>query len=98
MIQYVEVTMLLTMPVPLDEAGKLLLPDNLTVGGNLDLSNTPTVALPDNLTVVGDLDLRDTPLVFLPANLTVGGDLYIFDDVPVPASAKIGGNIQREEY
>ncbi|WP_316201420.1 MULTISPECIES: hypothetical protein [unclassified Bradyrhizobium] len=90
--------MLLTMPVPLDEVGKLLLPDNLIVGGDLDLSGTPIEALPENLTVGGDLDLRNTALVFLPENLTVGGDLYILNDVAeVPATAKIGGKVHREE-
>jgi hypothetical protein len=34
------------------------LPDNLTVGGSLDLSGTSITALPDNLTVGGSLDLR----------------------------------------
>ena len=36
------------------------LPDNLTVGGYLDLSGTGITALPDNLTVGGSLDLRGT--------------------------------------
>ena len=34
------------------------LPDNLTVGGSLDLRGTSITALPDNLTVGGWLDLR----------------------------------------
>ena len=36
------------------------LPDNLTVGGYLDLSGTGIQTLPDNLTVGGYLDLRGT--------------------------------------
>ncbi|WP_315806371.1 MULTISPECIES: hypothetical protein [unclassified Bradyrhizobium] len=80
------------MPVPLDEAGKLLLPDNLIVGGDLDLSGTPIEALPENLTVGGNLDLRDTAITALPENLAIGGDLYILSDVEeIPATVKIGG-------
>lgn len=97
MPQYVEVTMQVNFSVPLDDDGKLLLPDNLIVLGDLDFSGTPISALPENLTVSGNLDLRDTPLVFLPKNLTVGRDLYILDDVAeIPATTKIGGNIYRE--
>ena len=51
------------------------LPDNLTVGGWLDLSGTQITALPDNLTVGGWLDLRGTQITALPDNLTVGGGL-----------------------
>ena len=47
MAHFVELTMLLTIQVPLDDAGKLLLPDNLVVGGNLDLGGTPITALPN---------------------------------------------------
>ena len=53
------------------------LPDNLTVGGYLDLSGTQITALPDNLTVGGSLDLRGTQITALPDNLTVGGSLYL---------------------
>jgi hypothetical protein len=38
------------------------LPDNLTVGGSLDLENTAITALPDNLTVGGSLDLSGTAI------------------------------------
>ncbi|CAD6036496.1 hypothetical protein [Escherichia coli] len=51
------------------------LPDNLTVGGSLDLSGTRITALPDNLTVGGSLDLSGTRITALPDNLTVGGSL-----------------------
>ena len=40
--------------------GITALPDNLTVGGSLDLRGTGITALPDNLTVGGYLDLRGT--------------------------------------
>jgi hypothetical protein len=52
-------------------------PDNLTVGGSLDLSDTPITALPDNLTVGWSLDLRGTAITALPDNLTVAGSLYL---------------------
>jgi hypothetical protein len=38
------------------------LPDNLEVGGVLDLENTHIEELPDNLEVGGILYLRNTPL------------------------------------
>jgi hypothetical protein len=38
------------------------LPDNLEVGGILDLENTHIEELPDNLKVGVSLDLRNTPL------------------------------------
>jgi len=53
------------------------LPDNLTVGGSLDLRGTAITALPDNLTVGGSLDLVGTAITALPDNLTVGGSLYL---------------------
>ncbi|EAY2166335.1 hypothetical protein AHZ41_14100 [Salmonella enterica] len=53
------------------------LPDNLTVGGWLDLSGTSITALPDNLTVSGSLNLSGTRITALPDNLTVSGSLYL---------------------
>ncbi|WP_213382581.1 hypothetical protein [Enterobacter cloacae] len=41
-----------------DVSGIAALPDNLTVGGWLDLEGTSITALPDNLTVGGSLYLR----------------------------------------
>ena len=41
-----------------DVSGVDALPDNLTVGGSLDLRGTSITALPDNLTVGGSLYLR----------------------------------------
>ena len=56
--------------------GITALPDNLTVGGSLDLEGcTGITALPDNLTVGGSLYLRGTGITALPDNLTVGGSL-----------------------
>ena len=37
-------------------------PDNLSVGGDLDLSDTAITSMPDNLTVGGNLSLSDTPI------------------------------------
>ncbi|MCX4384302.1 MAG: hypothetical protein OSJ39_00715, partial [Clostridia bacterium] len=54
------------------------LPDNLTVGGWLDLRGTQITALPDNLTVGGWLDLSGTQITALPDNLTVGGNLDLY--------------------
>ena len=53
------------------------LPDNLTVGGWLNLSGTAITSLPDNLTVGGWLDLRGTAITSLPDNLSVGGSLNL---------------------
>ena len=55
------------------------LPDNLTVGGSLDLEGTAIAALPDNLTIGGSLYLRGTAITALPDNLTIGGSLYLRD-------------------
>ena len=50
-------------------------PDNLTVAGSLDVSDTPISALPDNLTVAKWLAVSRTPITALPDNLTVSGSL-----------------------
>ncbi|CAD6098563.1 hypothetical protein [Escherichia coli] len=52
------------------------LPDNLTVGGSLDLSGTRITALPDNLTVGGSLDLSGTRITALPDNFSCSS-LYL---------------------
>ena len=64
------------------------MPDNLTVGGSLDLRGTSITALPDNLTVGGWLDLSGTSITALPDNLTVGGSLYL-SGMPITSSANI---------
>ena len=51
--------------------------EDLNVGGDLDLENTPITSLPDNLKVGGVLYLRNTPITSLPDNLKVGGYLYL---------------------
>ncbi len=69
------------------------LPDNLTVGGWLDLRGTAITALPDNLTVGGSLDLRHTAITALPDNLTVGGwlDLRGTAITALPDNLTVGG-------
>jgi len=52
------------------------LPDNLSVGGNLDLDGTNITSLPDNLSVGGSLYLRGTKITALPDNLSVGREIY----------------------
>jgi hypothetical protein len=54
-------------------------PDNLSLGGWLDLRGcTGLTALPDNLSLGGPLDLSGcTGLTALPDNLSVGGGLYL---------------------
>ena len=51
------------------------LPDNLSVGGSLYLSNTQITQLPDNLSVGGSLDLSNTQITQLPDNLSVGYEI-----------------------
>jgi hypothetical protein len=72
------------------------LPDNLTVGGSLDLENcTGITSLPDNLTVGGYLDLRGTGITSLPDNLTVGGylDLRGTGITSLPDNLTVGGSL-----
>ncbi|HGB6409920.1 TPA: hypothetical protein ACIVZP_003464 [Salmonella enterica subsp. enterica serovar Waycross] len=60
-----------------DISGVDTLPDNLTVGGWLNLSGTSITTLPDNLTVGDWLNLSGTSITTLPDNLTVGGGLNL---------------------
>ena len=79
--------------------GITALPDNLTVGGSLDLENcTGITALPDNLTVGGTLDLRGTGITALPDNLTVGGylDLRGTGITALPDNLTVGGSLDLE--
>ena len=58
------------------------LPDNLTVGGFLDLRDTGVTKLPDNLKVGGNLYLQGTGVTELPDNLKVGGKVCGFNPPP----------------
>ena len=76
--------------------GITVLPDNLTVGGSLDLENcTGITVLPDNLTVGGYLYLRGTGITALPDNLTVGGYLYLRGTgiTALPDNLTVGGSL-----
>ena len=44
-----------TLQVPVDASGKLLLPDNLSVGGGLDLSGTAIKEIPLGIKVGGKI-------------------------------------------
>ncbi|HCC3331649.1 TPA: hypothetical protein M4731_004678 [Salmonella enterica] len=76
-----------------DVSGVDALPDNLTVGGWLDLSGTSITALPDNLTVGGGLDLSGTSITALPDNLTVDGWLNLRGTsiTALPDNLTVGG-------
>jgi len=71
------------------------LPDNLTVGGYLDLRGTGITSLPDNLTVGGSLYLKNcTGITSLPDNLTVGGSLDLENCTGItslPDNLTVGG-------
>jgi len=56
-----------------------LKPEDLSVDGDLDLSNTPIESLPDNLQVGGYLFLRYTKIKSLPDNLKVDWGLDLAD-------------------
>jgi hypothetical protein len=68
-------------------------PDNLTVGGELDLSHTQITALPDGLTVGGRLGLSGTKITALPDGLTVGGWLGLSGTkiTALPDGLTVGG-------
>ena len=67
------------------------LPDNLTVGGCLNLSNSAITSLPDNLTV-GSLYLSGSKITSIPDNLTVGS-LYLSGSkiTSIPDNLTVGG-------
>jgi len=71
------------------------LPDNLSVGGSLDLDGTGITQLPDNLSVGGSLDLRGTGITQLPDNLSVGGSLYLRGTgiTQLPDNLSVGGSL-----
>ena len=55
----------------------IVLPDNLTVYGDLYLKGSSIKELPDNLTVNGDLNLCDTNIENLPDSLCVYGNINL---------------------
>jgi hypothetical protein len=83
---YLKDTPIQSLPNGLEVVGDLYLedcknlkslPNDLKVGGSLDLSGTSIQPLPDGLKVGGSLDLRGTPIQSLPDGLKVGGNLYL---------------------
>jgi hypothetical protein len=71
------------------------LPDNLSVGGILDLENTQISVLPDNLSVGGSLYLANTQISVLPDNLSVGGSLFLSNTQisVLPDNLSVGGSL-----
>jgi hypothetical protein len=71
------------------------LPDNLTVRGNLFLSDSKIAVLPNNLTVLGSLYLSRTKIRFLPDSLTVQGSLNVSytDIIELPTRLKVSGTV-----
>ena len=77
------------------------LPDNLQVGGWLDLEGcTSITSLPDNLQVGGWLDLRGTSITALPDGLVVAGNLYINETniSSLPNDLTVGGEIHADDH
>lgn len=56
---------------------EVILPDNLTIYGNLDLKYSNISKLPENLTVTGSLNIRNTKITELPKSLKVIDSLEI---------------------
>ena len=84
----------------LDFAGRnqiTILPDNLSVVGNLDLRLTPIISLGDNLFVRGNLDLYHCKnLASLPDNLKVGGELNLYkceNLIFLPDNLRVGNDL-----
>lgn len=55
------------------------LPDNLTVMGDLELTDVPIESLPRALRVTGDLRLDNCPVIDLPSDMQVGGSVTLKD-------------------
>ena len=75
------------------------LPDNLAVGGWLDLEGCAGItSLPDNIAVGGSLDLRGTGITSLPDNLAVGGSLDLRGTgiTSLPDNLAVGGSLDLE--
>jgi hypothetical protein len=72
--------------------------NDLTVNGDLDLSNTNITKLPDNLTVQGTLNLAWSKITELPDNLAVEGNLYLYGTniVKLPNTLTVKGEIYKD--
>lgn len=75
-----------------------LLPDDLLLGGDLEIRWVDLDALPNNLQVPGNLLISDSRnLTKLPRGLTVGGDLTLValpSLFEIPEDIKIGGSLK----
>jgi hypothetical protein len=71
------------------------LPDNLTVYGDLDLTNTPIKELPSDLKVGANLYLYKSPIKELPSGLEVDGSLDLTNApiISLPSDLKVGGHL-----
>ena len=71
------------------------LPDDLFVGGSLDLIGTGITALPDGLSVDGNLFLIGTGITALPEGLHVGGNLFLRGTgiTALPDDLFVGGSL-----
>jgi hypothetical protein len=71
------------------------LPDNLVVGGSLNLQGTKITKLPNNLVVDGSLDLYSTKITELPENLVIGGYLNVYGTkiTELPERLVVGGHL-----
>ena len=71
------------------------LPNNLTVYGNLSLTNTPIKELPSDLKVGANLYLYQSPIKELPSGLEVDGDLDLTKTQikELPSDLKVGGSL-----
>jgi hypothetical protein len=74
------------------------LPDNLKVGGSLNLEDNPITFLPNNLQVGKDLYLGNTEITSLPDNLKVGNDLtlLLLKITSLPNNLQIGRDLNLE--
>jgi hypothetical protein len=72
-----------------------VLPEGLSLGGDLYLDSTKINALPEGLSVGGGLYLRGTKITALPEGLSVGGELYLdgTDITELPKGLRVGGNL-----
>ena len=83
------------LKLKLIHAPESLTPEELKVGGDLDLMGTKIKSLPDDLQVGGDLDLEGTPIKSLPPGLQIGRHLYL-SGTPIkslPPDLKVDGNL-----
>ena len=70
-------------------------PDNLSVGGSLDLSWTAITSLPEGLSVGRSLDLSRTAITSLPEDLSVGDSLNLSESAitSLPENLSVGGSL-----